>query len=38
MEEDRQAALAAGAKGYLMKPFTLAQLVDAVRQQIGYAG
>lgn len=38
MEEDRQAALAAGAKGYLMKPFTVAQLVDAVRQQIGAAG
>ena len=38
MEEDRQAALAAGAKGYLVKPFTVAQLVDAVRQQIGAAG
>jgi DNA-binding response OmpR family regulator len=38
MEEDRQAALAAGAKGYLMKPFTVAQLVDAVRRQVGAAG
>jgi DNA-binding response OmpR family regulator len=38
MEEDRQAALAAGAKGYLVKPFTVAQLVDAVRRQVGAAG
>jgi len=34
MEEDRQAAIAAGARDYLMKPFTVAQLVDAVRQQV----
>lgn len=35
MEEDRQAAMAAGARGYLVKPFTVAQLLDAVRHQIG---
>jgi DNA-binding response OmpR family regulator len=38
MEEDRQAALAAGAKGYLVKPFTVAQLVHTVRRQFGTAG
>ena len=34
MEEDRRAALAAGARDYLMKPFTVAQLLGAVRQQL----
>lgn len=37
MEEDRQAALAAGAREYLMKPFTVAQLVGAVRRQVTVA-
>lgn len=34
MEEDRNAALAAGAKAYLVKPFTVAQLVGAVKDQL----
>jgi len=34
MEEDRRAALAAGAREYLMKPFTVDQLLKAVRQQV----
>lgn len=37
MEEDRQAALSAGAREYLMKPFTVAQLVGAVRRQVTVA-
>lgn len=34
-EEDRRAALAAGACSYLFKPFTVGQLLEAVREQLG---
>ena len=33
-EEDRRAAMAAGARSYLFKPFTVAQLLQAVREQL----
>lgn len=34
LEEDRRAALAAGARDYLIKPFTVAQLLETVRVQL----
>ncbi len=34
MEEDRRAAIAAGARGYLFKPFTVAQLLGAIQEQL----
>jgi two-component system phosphate regulon response regulator PhoB len=33
-EEDRRAAIAAGARSYLFKPFTVSQLLHAVREQL----
>jgi DNA-binding response OmpR family regulator len=38
LDEDRRAALAAGARDYLFKPFTLAQLLQTVRRQLGEEG
>jgi two-component system alkaline phosphatase synthesis response regulator PhoP len=38
LEEDKRAALAAGARDYLFKPFTLAQLLQAIRRQLGEEG
>jgi DNA-binding response OmpR family regulator len=34
LEEDRRDALAAGARDYLFKPFTLAELLGAVHRQL----
>lgn len=34
LEEDRRAALAAGARDYLIKPFTVAGLLETVRIQL----
>lgn len=38
MEEDRKAAIAAGARGYLYKPFSVAQLLAAIHGQLNGAG
>ncbi len=34
-DEDRKAAISAGARDYLVKPFTVGQLLAAVRAQLG---
>lgn len=38
MDEDRRAAISAGARDYLVKPFTVGQLLTAVRKQLDGAG
>lgn len=38
MDEDRRAAISAGARDYLVKPFTVGQLLTAVRRQLEGAG
>jgi DNA-binding response OmpR family regulator len=37
-DEDRREALAVGARGYLVKPFTVGQLLSAVRAQLPGGG
>lgn len=37
LEEDRRAALAAGALDYLIKPFTVARLLETVKVQLAAA-
>lgn len=37
-EEDREAALAEGARSYLLKPFTVSELLKIVRWELSAAG